>query len=167
MKQKEVVEAANKIIQWVQDACGDLAHNYQVGWLDEVWQAKVDKAIEQGVLDVSGWLADEYYDDPDTLQDLMGDRIYDESHGDDWAFVQICWEARKQAHQGMAKALDTMILNKIKNNNSDDSQLGFVLWRSLFNIKIRQVANESPEKFFQAPTKELNIAQAIIKEMEV
>lgn len=81
--QKQIIKEADEIYGWIQDAVGDMAgHNdstvdMNLGFVDEKWKKKVAKARKEGVQDVPGWLADEYYNDVDTLMDLSGDRICD------------------------------------------------------------------------------------------
>jgi hypothetical protein len=73
---------ADEIYGWLQDAVGDMAGHDDESVMANLsmsrkWQNKVKKAKREGVRDIPGWLADEYYNDIDTLCDLSGDRIHD------------------------------------------------------------------------------------------
>ena len=78
-------DIAIEISSWLQDACGDLAHCNT--WTDiedwysdkRGWKKKIKDAKAWGVIDLRGWLADEIYDDRDTMHDLTGDKINDEA----------------------------------------------------------------------------------------
>jgi hypothetical protein len=75
-KSKEIEEAAYETLSWIQNAVGDLAYNCDHS-LSERTRIMVAKAKSDGVKDIKGWLADEYYNEEDTLSDLLGDHIYD------------------------------------------------------------------------------------------
>jgi len=77
---KTIEQAAMEIISWLGSACGDCAYEqYQEYELRRNWDsnviAKLDKAKENGVTDLCGWLADEMYNDIDLLRCLMGDNL--------------------------------------------------------------------------------------------
>jgi len=113
-------EKASEILSWIQDAVGDLSSD--VNFLDDKWTKKVKAAKRSGVRDIQGWLADEYYNDVDTLQDLCGDRIFDaasqlspgpyDKAKHDVAFVAIAEEMKKHAHTALVTALDKLIERK-------------------------------------------------------
>ena len=114
--------AVDGVLSWIQDAVGDMSADY-ADLLDEEWRAKVHNAIDNGVQDVRGWLADEYYNDVGTLEDLVGDRIYDEAIGicstslatpegrkeHDRLFIMICEAMKERAHTALKQALDNLI----------------------------------------------------------
>jgi len=118
-----IEKKADEISQWLQDAVGDLA--YTCDPLDGEWRKRVKRAKKDGVQDLTGWLADEYYNDPDTLQDLAGDRIFDaatqltrntkergnpvstEEHN--LHFIAIAEKMKEHAHPALVKALDKLI----------------------------------------------------------
>ena len=75
----------NEIANWVENAVSDMAFDQvrmweETGWDDTEGKLLV-KAKADGCYDVAGWYADYLYDDPQTLADMMGDRISD---GLDW-----------------------------------------------------------------------------------
>ena len=120
METNLIEQKADEISQWLQDAVGDLA--YTCDLLDEKWRKKVRDAKKNGVQDIKGWLADEYYSDVDTLQDLAGDRIYDAAseltgrmtnRADDTEhnlhFIAIAEKMKEHAHPALVKALDKLI----------------------------------------------------------
>ena len=107
-----VQQKAYDIGQWLQDAVGDIAYDHFP--MDPKWQRKVAAAKKAGVTDLKGWLADEYYNDPDTLQDLVGDQIYDAASEikrqdpaceHDYLFMAIATEMRKDCHRALGIAL--------------------------------------------------------------
>jgi hypothetical protein len=75
---------AGQIEGHLSDACADVAANLiRFPDLDEKWAKKVKAAKRKGVSDVAGWLADEIYNDADSVQDLIGDQLHDLTNGDD------------------------------------------------------------------------------------
>lgn len=68
MPKGDAKSIAIEIHGWAQDAAGDCAACDFYG--EEVSWGKRDAR------------ADDIYSDPDQMSDLLGDRIYDESHGD-------------------------------------------------------------------------------------
>jgi hypothetical protein len=80
----------------------------------------VAKAKSDGVKDIKGWLADEYYNEEDTLSDLLGDHIYDHATAlggiKDPAFsacyIMICETMLPRAHTAMANVLKRFIKEK-------------------------------------------------------
>jgi hypothetical protein len=119
--QKEIEEAAHETCGWLQDAVGDFAYGYE-DFLDERTKAKVKQAKKEGVTDIKGWLADEYYNEEDTLSDLLGDHIYD--HATTIAgikdpaysacYIKICEAMLPRAHNAMANVLNRFIAEKKK-----------------------------------------------------
>jgi hypothetical protein len=118
---KEIEEAAWETLGWIQDAVGDFAHGYE-DFLDKRMKVKVDQAKKDGVIDIKGWLADEYYNDEDTLSDLLGDHIFDHATalagikdpGFSVCYIQICKVMLPRAHKAMANVLNRFIAEKKK-----------------------------------------------------
>jgi len=80
------MDKANEIFNWVQNAVGDMAYD-QVGMWEGHGRTKgmepeLDKLVEDGVIDIGGCHADNLYDDKWLLVDLIGDRLYDATQGD-------------------------------------------------------------------------------------
>jgi len=129
---EKISQAAHNVESWIQDAVGDMAgstnqmakHNAMFG--DEKWKKKIKDAEKYGVIDLVGWLADEYYNDADTLRDLCGDRIHDETtqivgsfekEGFDKVYVAICEKMKEGAHSALESALNSLMewhLNRLK-----------------------------------------------------
>jgi hypothetical protein len=119
MDNEKISQAAHDVSSWIQDAVGDMAHSYH-DFLDDKWKNKIKKAKSEGVIDLKGWLADEYYNDIPTLQDLCGDRIHDESMQIagtyktplfDEVYIKICEKMIESAHANLVCALDRLIAN--------------------------------------------------------
>ena len=117
LEPEKIKSAASDICSWVQDAVGDMANDYSYLCMDSQWSAKVERAKKDGITDLKGWLADEYYNDVDTLEDLCGDRIHDaatqtlgryEQPFHDMIFVLICLEMEKHSHPALIRALKKM-----------------------------------------------------------
>ena len=104
---------AQDIEHWVGDAAGDVAYamNNSRGWggFPEEWILAIEKAKKDGVQDVSGWFADWLYNDPDFLEGLIGDRVYDKSKGNIDAAIKVLMIMKENAHAGLTKACDTLI----------------------------------------------------------
>ena len=115
INQELVEKKADEISQWLQDAVGDVADCDP--WSEE-WQKRIKKAKKDGVTDIKGWLADEYYNDVDTLQDLCGDRIHDaateaagtyKNPAHRIYFIFIANKMKENAHTALVMALDKLI----------------------------------------------------------
>lgn len=119
---REIVRGkANEIEQWLQDAVGDMAD--ALDFVDSKWEKKIKEAKRNGCQDIKGWLADEYYNDVDSIQDMLGDRIHDAStqiralgfelkHDD--IFISICEEIKEGGHGALKQAMTQLIDNKKK-----------------------------------------------------
>jgi hypothetical protein len=77
LTEEQICNSAREVSQWLQDAVSDLAFGTTYEMLDQKWQKKIEEAKWNGVTDLKGWLADEFYNDISTLCDLSGDRIHD------------------------------------------------------------------------------------------
>ena len=119
-----IEEKASDIVNWLQDAVGDCAHSSDPDdYMDPKWVRKIKKAKKDGVRDIKGWLADEYYNDVDTLKDLAGDRIHDAAtelctttqaipegqKEHNLLFIKICEAMKDRAHTALVTALRSMI----------------------------------------------------------
>lgn len=118
--EQEMIDlAATRVHCWLEDAVGDMAASYE-HMLDHEKIKKVEKAKESGVIDIKGWLADEYYSDEETLQDLCGDKIFDEAQeicrktkaSRNEVYVAICDKIWEVAHPALQRALDKLIEDK-------------------------------------------------------
>ena len=109
LSQKEVIDRAREIRDWVENAVGEMAYT-SIEFLDEKWREVVRDMKRQKVGDVKGALADRFYEDEDTLADLTGDRIYDAGSGD-WAdMVRIAFQIRSNnAHRPLRRTMNKHI----------------------------------------------------------
>ena len=64
-----------ELMSWIEDAIGDVA-DCNLAMMDKKTAKTVNEMNKNGVTDIKGALADELYNDVDTLVDLIGDRIY-------------------------------------------------------------------------------------------
>lgn len=82
-----MAESVQEVIGWVENAISDMAYDqYQmwkregcpmeIGYSDPAYEAFI-KLKKSGCLDIAGAYADQEYNNPDTLQDLLGDRVCD------------------------------------------------------------------------------------------
>lgn len=102
---------AEKVRAYVETAVGEIASDMlspNSGFLDADWEKRIKKAKKGGVRDISGWLGDTLYNDPDTLSDLMGDRICDHTNGDKDDYNRVLDELSRNAFPGMKKACESL-----------------------------------------------------------
>jgi hypothetical protein len=70
---------ARSVDGYVQTACGELG--YEVAADGEAFDENLDRQLRrlkrQGVRDIGGALADYLYSDPQTVEDLAGERLYE------------------------------------------------------------------------------------------
>lgn len=123
---REIIrDRADEIKNWLGDAVGDMAYDYKHGGFDENWEAKIKRAERDGVQDMQGWLADEYYNDVDSIRDICGDRIHDAAtqiisldYGSDLdhnkIFIEICEEIKEYGHTALKEAMTQLIDSKMK-----------------------------------------------------
>lgn len=136
MKQEDVFAKADQLTSWLQDAAGDAAHGI-MSFPDEDWEDRINRAKDMGIIDVQGWLADEIYDDVDSVQDMLGDRIADESNGNEWDFIQIAFRIRETSHKAVRTAMNNLIKNHRERVRQAEVKrhipqpIGFVLMDSL------------------------------------
>ena len=121
---QKIEDGARDILSWIQDAVGDMANEYHSAWANDKWNTKIKQAKKNGINDIRGWLADEYYNDVDTLQDLCGDRIHDkcieilrrnEKPLNDMLFIALCMRMRQTAHPPLISALKKLIKPHVEN----------------------------------------------------
>jgi hypothetical protein len=78
LKMRLALETAKEIANWVGNAVGDIAYDQYKMWEEYGdFNPALKKLKEDGVTDIAGAYADILYNDPDTLGDLMGDRVCD------------------------------------------------------------------------------------------
>jgi hypothetical protein len=116
-----IEDKARGIYQWVQDAVGDVAFGTRIDDLESYYGSKGKKWAKTarsmkkryGYFDFTGWLADELYNDVDTLHDLCGDKIHDASnelgvrHGDQKfkdTFNRIAKSLGDNGHDALTRA---------------------------------------------------------------
>lgn len=108
LTEDEVIDKAREIRQHIEDAVSDVAYE-GVEFLGEKWRDKIISMERDGVVDIRGALADNMYNDADTLSSLSGDRIHDAANGD-WAdMVRIAVEIRDDGHEPLQKVMDKFI----------------------------------------------------------
>lgn len=116
--QADIDQAATRVDSWIQDAVGDMADAYRHSFFGSEYRKKVDQAKKDGVIDIKGWLADEYYNDVAILRDMLGDRVFDEacsitrdsnSPAFELVYIEICKKMKESAHKAMKAALDMLI----------------------------------------------------------
>lgn len=100
---------ADELLGYCQDAVGDVANAIlEFPDDDETWSKKIKAARRKGVTDIHGWLADELYNDPDTLCDLIGDRLHENCGGDKVKQYAVLKHLEDRAFPGLAKACKTL-----------------------------------------------------------
>ena len=112
MDQSEIAQAAREIGDWLQDAVGDCTFEaseddiiYSYG---DKYAKKIRDARRNGVVDLTGWLADEFYSDPDIVSDLVGDRLFDSASTDEDRCA-VARVLRNGAHEALRIACDRFI----------------------------------------------------------
>lgn len=102
-----VANIARSAIQHAQDAAGEMGyeHSAHSDYAEPDIQKKIAKAKKEGVRDIGGWMADEYWNDSDFLQDMLGDKIYEECDGDRALQNAVYDHIAKNAHPALKKAM--------------------------------------------------------------
>ncbi len=114
MDNELISQKAEEIRSWIEDAVGDVAYQ-----MDPEDMGCYGKRYEKMAKTVSrDWIADELFNDPNVLQDLCGDRIFDAATsicntGKDPAnslhFIAIAEKMKEYSHTALVKALDILI----------------------------------------------------------
>lgn len=107
MTPKQVSEIANEVKFHIQTACGEVAFEMTESGsgYDDKWKKRIAKARKNGVMDIRGWLADELYNDPDIISDLVGDKLSDLVSEKQIDYNLVLDELDKNAFDGMRKAI--------------------------------------------------------------
>jgi len=115
MKKEEIEKKAREVYQWIQDAVGDIAYdewkiykeNSSLPYDDS--GKRIKKLLKEGVTDIPGRLADDYYNDAELLGDIVGDRIYDKARGNTEDIVKIAEALKEKSHPALREACDKVI----------------------------------------------------------
>jgi hypothetical protein len=102
---------AREVRSHLETAVGEVASDMLSpgsGFLDDKWKKRINKAKKNGCRDIMGWLADELFNDPDTISDFMGDRIYEATNGNDADYNKVLDVLSTNAFPGMKKACDSL-----------------------------------------------------------
>ena len=99
---------AYQLSSHLQDACGEIACEASRPGSGFDYAARIRKAKKAGVQDIAGWLADELYNDADTVEDLLGDRLYDDTHNDKELRNAVLDCLAKNAHPAMIIAVNNL-----------------------------------------------------------
>ena len=67
------INSYSDIVNHVQTAVGEMGY---CEFMQEEYASKIKKAKRSGVRDIGGWLADELYNDAETVNDIVGDQLY-------------------------------------------------------------------------------------------
>ena len=66
------INSYSDIVNYVQNAVGEMGYDE---FMQEEYASKIKKAKRSGVRDIGGWLADELYNDAETVNDIVGDQL--------------------------------------------------------------------------------------------
>ena len=114
-----IEQKAREIHNWIQDAVGDIA--YEMHPEDIVMC--YGKKFKNAAFTSRDSLADQFYNDPDTLQDLCGDRLFDaatsicgtsKDPANSMHFIAIAKKMKEIAHHALATALDKLIERRME-----------------------------------------------------
>lgn len=112
MNQSEITQAAREIGAWLEDAVGDCAFEASesdiVFSYGDKYAKKIKDARRNGVVDLTGWLADELYNDPNVVSDIVGDRLFDSARTDEDRCA-VARVLRNGAHSALRIACDRFI----------------------------------------------------------
>ena len=67
------IKSYSDIVNHVQTTVGEMGY---CEFMQEEYANKIKKAKQNGVRDIGGWLADELYNDAETVNDIVGDQLY-------------------------------------------------------------------------------------------
>jgi hypothetical protein len=95
---------AHELIQHAQDAAGDMGHDMTTVPYDDKIKRKIAKLKRNGVTDITGRLADDYYNDVSFLTDIIGDKLYVAVGKDNVLRKAVCAELERLGHPALKKA---------------------------------------------------------------
>jgi hypothetical protein len=103
---------ARLLLSHLADAVGDVASSMlEFPDMADKWEGKIKKAKKSGVQDLRGWLADEIYNDAESIEDLIGDKLHDECRGDKDKQRAVLDSLETGAHKGMKAACKSLRSN--------------------------------------------------------
>ena len=103
----DATKIACDLLGWLQEAVGDMAADMTSqgsGFLDDKWDKRIKTAKKAKVRDIVGWLADELYNDADTVSDLLGDKVYDACPGGLMQRAAVYNELVRMGHRAVRTA---------------------------------------------------------------
>ncbi|RJQ26711.1 hypothetical protein C4577_02885 [Candidatus Parcubacteria bacterium] len=102
---------ADEIQGFLQDAVGDMASGMISfpDMMDDKIKKKFNRAKKEGVRDLQGWLADTIWDDPNSVEDLIGDKICDLTNGDKNIRNEVCKELINSGHRALSIAAKRLL----------------------------------------------------------
>jgi len=98
MKQHEIERTADEAVNMLESACWDCANDVVRAAIEGIFYGPEDKLKYNKVRDIQNrqsrieCLADTYYSDPQWLEDLSGDKIYDSCEGDIESMMAVAVE---------------------------------------------------------------------------
>ena len=93
---------------YLQDACGEIAYDAARPGSGYDYTTKIRKAKKAGVRDIAGWLADELYNDADNIEDLLGDRLCEETINNKELRNAVLDCLAQHAHPALLRAIDNL-----------------------------------------------------------
>lgn len=112
MEQEEIESIARELRGWLENAVSDCSFEATeddiVFSYGKKYREKIRRARRAGVVDLVGWLAEELYNDPDVVSDMVRDRLYDSAKTDEDRCA-IAKELGERAHPALAKACTKFI----------------------------------------------------------
>jgi hypothetical protein len=111
MNENKIKSVVNEIRNFLEAAVGDIASSVIEfpDMLEGNMKKKYKLAQKSGCRDLVGYMADEYYNDVDCIQDLIGDRIYDFVNGNREDYNKVCEELVKSSHKALSKAANHLL----------------------------------------------------------
>ena len=100
----DVEAAAQETFTWLQSA----AYDYAEGTVRMETNKYYPKEIDWDMVEK---MADDFYNDPASVRDVIGDHIYDHAGGDDKIMCAIAKELKNYGHDALVKACDRLIKN--------------------------------------------------------
>lgn len=106
---------ASEVLNRLGDACGEIAYDYEANpeYADDKIKKMIRKAKKDGVRDVPGWLADELFNDSDTV-DMLGDFVYDEAEQNNVPRVDIYRELEVIGHTAVKVYAEQQIKRELE-----------------------------------------------------